>query len=606
MQFSIDASTYTLKSSNKHYKQILRTDANYVIPIYQRPYSWNEDQLSKFISDLFDSFWGSNKQGEQEPMFIGTMQLSKKNNDGEQDIIDGQQRLTTFLLFLKALQINFPNHTISNNIELNWLRTEVNNGKQQESLSSALQLTTFNGIVDDGTNQYLENLIFINDLLQEEIKQEDDEPEFNVDLFTYHLFNHIYFVVIETFANLSKTLQIFDAINTTGLELNAGDVFKIRMYEYLNPNDENDLVFNEISALYEKIETHNKKYGRLVARIQDILGIYQFYLISKFNLPKDLYNLNSVTFYDRLFETLFNINKWEYFRGNVEDGKIVLSLEKLDSLIEARYEWEERWSTGNYGTIEDNALVYLWKLSRYRRYWLYTFLFLDRYKDDPNKYERLFTFTKKLVRLYYLYSIYYMKGVNEIKLRFNNKLVDLLIHDSYEQLMDYIDQKMNSQPEKDVIWFKNHINKNINYSSKVKNLLCRLSATLEENYENKDTQEIIQFREKLFIKGIDIEHIQSHNDEDLSERELIKQQWGDDLHSLGNLVALEYDINRKINNREHKKLANYKKSELTIVRDTLADNYSGGWNLEKCIERKEREVEKIMNYIFPGRDVVID
>lgn len=605
MKFSIDAGTYTLKSSNNQYKQILREGANYVIPIYQRPYSWTEDQLSKFISDLFDSFWGSNKKGEPEPMFIGTMQLSKVNKNGEQDIIDGQQRLTTFLLFLKALKLNNPQHESLNELALNWLKTEVNNGKQQESLQEVVALVSIEGLTDNGTNHYLENLLFIHKLILEEIKQEEDEPEFNLDRFLDHLLNHIYFVVIETYANLSKTLQIFDAINTTGLELNAGDVFKIRMYEYLNPNDENDHVFNDISALYEKIEGYNQKFGRTVTNVQGILGIYQFYLISKYNLPKDLYNFSSVAFYDRLFETLFNINKWEHFRGNVEDGKIQLRLEDIDALIETRYEWEEKWSTGNYGTIEDNALLYLWWHSRYGRYWIYIFIFLNKYKDDPERYEKLFAFTKKLVRLYYLYSIYYQKSVNEIKTRFNNKLVDHLIHDSYETLINYIDERIESQSEENLIWFKREISGNINYSKKVKNLLCRLSATLEEDYHSANPEEIKVFRDKLFIKGIDIEHIQSHNDEDLTERDLIKDQWGENLHSLGNLVALEYDINRSINNREDQKLDGYKRSKLAIVRQKLVEDYNEGWNFEKCVRRKEKEVDKIMNYIFPGKEVIV-
>jgi hypothetical protein len=54
--------------------------------------------------------------------------------------------------------------------------------------------------------------------------------------------------VIETRAGLSKTLQIFKAINTAGLDLDNTDVFKIRLYEYLSETTENsDDMFESVS-----------------------------------------------------------------------------------------------------------------------------------------------------------------------------------------------------------------------------------------------------------------------------------------------------------------------------------------------------------------------
>lgn len=51
--FSINAGTYTLKHNSQNNKNIiLKGTTNYVIPIYQRPYSWTETQLKKFINDI--------------------------------------------------------------------------------------------------------------------------------------------------------------------------------------------------------------------------------------------------------------------------------------------------------------------------------------------------------------------------------------------------------------------------------------------------------------------------------------------------------------------------------------------------------------------------
>ena len=103
--FSINANTCTLKhNSQKNGDTIFGRNAKYVIPIYQRPYSWTDEQVRKFLSDIFSSYWGNEGNIVEEPMFIGTMQLSEKNGNNEQDIIDGQQRLTTFLVLLKILK----------------------------------------------------------------------------------------------------------------------------------------------------------------------------------------------------------------------------------------------------------------------------------------------------------------------------------------------------------------------------------------------------------------------------------------------------------------------------------------------------------------------
>ena len=64
------------------------------IPIFQRPYDWRESQIESFINDLEES--------ADKPLFLGLIVLHKQAN-GKFDVIDGQQRLTSFLILLGAL-----------------------------------------------------------------------------------------------------------------------------------------------------------------------------------------------------------------------------------------------------------------------------------------------------------------------------------------------------------------------------------------------------------------------------------------------------------------------------------------------------------------------
>ncbi|WP_394265446.1 DUF262 domain-containing protein [Bergeyella zoohelcum] len=75
-------------------------DKHFVIPVYQRAYSWEEKQLSTFFSDLLEQIEGNSNY------FYGNILLETIKQDEIFDVIDGQQRLTTLSIFIRAM-INF-------------------------------------------------------------------------------------------------------------------------------------------------------------------------------------------------------------------------------------------------------------------------------------------------------------------------------------------------------------------------------------------------------------------------------------------------------------------------------------------------------------------
>ena len=70
----------------------------YKIPIYQRNYAWEEDEITALIKDVHDSMC----KDKSIPYYIGTL-VTYKRGDSEYEVIDGQQRLTTIYIILKAL-----------------------------------------------------------------------------------------------------------------------------------------------------------------------------------------------------------------------------------------------------------------------------------------------------------------------------------------------------------------------------------------------------------------------------------------------------------------------------------------------------------------------
>lgn len=72
----------------------------YVIPIYQRNYAWEEDEITALVKDVYDSF----HKNPKAPYYIGTL-VTFKRGDNKYEVIDGQQRLTTIYIILKTLGI---------------------------------------------------------------------------------------------------------------------------------------------------------------------------------------------------------------------------------------------------------------------------------------------------------------------------------------------------------------------------------------------------------------------------------------------------------------------------------------------------------------------
>ena len=90
-ELSID---FTKQSLESCFKQ-----NNYIIPDYQREYVWKEENVMPLMEDLVDAFSHDSKK----QYFVGTIVVYR--GSGKYEVIDGQQRLTTFFIMICALAI---------------------------------------------------------------------------------------------------------------------------------------------------------------------------------------------------------------------------------------------------------------------------------------------------------------------------------------------------------------------------------------------------------------------------------------------------------------------------------------------------------------------
>lgn len=91
-----------INSYEWYLKNTLKDKLYYQIPIYQRPYQWTEENCEKLLDDLFFNY----EDDKKSDYFCGSLVLIAISEDSKvktYDVVDGQQRLSTFILLAKVL-----------------------------------------------------------------------------------------------------------------------------------------------------------------------------------------------------------------------------------------------------------------------------------------------------------------------------------------------------------------------------------------------------------------------------------------------------------------------------------------------------------------------
>ena len=583
---------------------ILDNRTKYTIPIYQREYSWGWEQISRFVGDIFKGFWGAEEEKRIicEPMFIGTMQLSEKKETGTnkytQDVIDGQQRLSTMMCIFNYLKLKYPENKALGEIRLDWLETRVNNGKEQESLEAMLGMSDLDGAnMDNEQNPYVRSIGMIDECFNNLTTDENGEPmeafTGNIGAFVEYLLNDIYFVVIETTAGLSKTIQIFNTINTAGLDLNGDDLFKVRLYEYLHDvKGHGEDSFTEIGGIYKDVKKRNeewlKTHGWDLVNMGVVRTVYKDYLISKHKLPVSLYAMGTDTFFERLFDVLLNVQSHK----EMASAKTVeLALDDLRRIINAVCFWNE----SEYRDYDEYITYTLITRSRYDRYAdiAYQILLSNEGKTDGERLNDVYDVMRPMCRVFFCYSLMYARQIYEIH--------DLM-HRVYQMTADFqtnkggiITKLSEKASNNDIDWFKsNCIGQAIAYNRVWKDIVCLLSAYLDERDAGTPLDSLMK---KFAWGGYDIEHIHANanTDEGADIDETLQ-------NGIGNLMLLEPDINRSISNLPFREKTNradgkpcYKDSRFASARKVMQNKT---WGKEEIIKRKEDEIRKISEFLF--------
>ncbi len=160
-----------IESNDLNLRDILKDELYYQIPIYQRPYQWTEENCEKLLDDLFFNY----EDDRESDYFCGSLVLILISEDPKKaktyDIVDGQQRLSTFILLAKVLSALYSERLTEESKDYLQESLITKYGKKDRLNFSAVgfnskkdfqyALTSFNDAsINNNKNNYLKNGIF--------------------------------------------------------------------------------------------------------------------------------------------------------------------------------------------------------------------------------------------------------------------------------------------------------------------------------------------------------------------------------------------------------------------------------------------------------------
>jgi uncharacterized protein with ParB-like and HNH nuclease domain len=349
-----------LNAEQKYIRDIFSGKLEYIIPPYQRAYSWSKEHCEVLLEDLKNAFLENNEHG----YFLGNIVLAKSSEKRDTvEVIDGQQRLITLTLLIQTLSNLLPkNIDLKNMVWINdsegkavdiRLKTRVFEDKDAKYLKEVITTPIENLIVAKKDNNFKINIKYFD----EELKKFQEVN--SLSKFSDFLLNYVSLLPIESEDSQyrearKKALKIFETINNRGLELSNADIFKAELYSMAlnNLNDE------EFITRWKILD---KKCDDIKYSIDRIFKIYSYKIRGQSGIKSSEIGLRD--FFDTKYKySPFNTKSYNEIMDNLD--AIVSAIEFFDDVKKTSHSSElPKWFqlidiyTNNYP--KDLLIVYL-------------------------------------------------------------------------------------------------------------------------------------------------------------------------------------------------------------------------------------------------------
>ncbi|HHT95416.1 MAG TPA: DUF262 domain-containing HNH endonuclease family protein [Clostridia bacterium] len=591
----------------------LEGDSKFLVPEYQRAYSWEEKQCDKLWQDIEDFI----DSGGTDPYFFGTIIISCQEEDKNLSLIDGQQRTITFILLLKALLIR-----------LNQSIEETKGDEDSQRLTRALEmkrdriikilykakdediydiLANFENVQ---TADILENLSineqFSSDLKtilnSHDFKKAENEvkkikykqrnnkytnyfrnfkffytkllerSESNINVFSEYILDKSEIIEIRSW-NVEQAITMFNSLNSDGMPLLDADIISAKLYSNSGDNRE-DFVekWTELKGLVSDLEQR---------RIVDIDSILMQYMYIKRAIDREYISETGAV----------SVTTPGLRRYYTEENKELLknSLGLTAQLLKIAKTWD---IIKYYPTVQMSA-----KFNENIKLYLISYLY--RYELDEITENLVVDFLHYLLKLF---SVLELEDIGYSSAKFKTFLFGLNI-----KVVD-----KNTEIEEIKKDIKSHINKNWD------------KENIEKEILDYNKNPLVYLSEYIYSKKIDkkfklpekyeIEHIMPRSGKNIVQIRIDaglsdEEEFLSVVNKLGNKMLLEEDINRSIGNAwfrtkiqsSVKEKKGYKDSMFLLAKnmiDTYRDSSEPVWTVEDINKRTEKISKEISDFIF--------
>lgn len=375
--------------------------ADYIIPDYQRPYAWDEDNCQTLWDDIFSFAIPDNdatKFDTNDEYFLGSI-VTFENDKRQQEVIDGQQRLTTFMLLLRAFYDRFTQMQDQDSKDFSeriasciWKTNEIGKpdkehlkidsivatDKDKEEFLSILRTGV---VTSDQTSRYANNFRFFLEKVDDFINH---FPTFAKNL-PARILNNCILMPIEA-ESQDTALRIFSTLNDRGLPLSDSDIFKAQFYQYYKAKS--DDARNEFIKDWKKLEETCEKifHPSVGTPMDDLFTRYMYYIRAKRDNNKSTTTESLRKFYERdkyavlkqdgTFDDLKELA--EFWEDINDQNKDRFSEEILRKLFILNYAPNSMWSyfisvyymanrdengeleEGAFGQFLDRTIAFVW------------------------------------------------------------------------------------------------------------------------------------------------------------------------------------------------------------------------------------------------------
>lgn len=541
-------------------KKIFSEEFWFIVPQYQRPYVWQEENIQELIDDLYYAF--ENKQNSE--YFLGALVLKRTTEKEfrEYEILDGQQRLTTLCMMMAVIRdlIKKPQYkyTLSQMIyqEENELLKVPSRNRIKYNTRDKVKDFVKDYIIANGStrkrdlvNYHEDTNISVSNMAKAiSTMHTIFENKENLESFAVFLLNNVLFIYVST-DNTEDAFRLFTILNDRGIPLSNADILKS-----INIGEISEEDLDEYSKHWEYLEEkYHKGFDRFLSFVRTILL-----------KNKPLSNL------------LDEYEKNIYQKNILKKGKNTIDfLIELDGIYDKIIDLNDENLSNEY-----KNLVTIMKLGLHSDEWIPTvlsyFLKFEYYNLDE--------FIKKLE---YKFIGDLMSNVSPSKRRENlNNIIKTIEIVSKENIDILFENRELFDIDKNI--FRKNINGDIYGKKYTKYLLLKMEYLMNDNSVYLSN-----------YKEISIEHV-------LPQNPLKKSHWRRDFteeqrklwtNKLSNLVLISNKKNVKLANLDFKKKKEeYLKNRMDVFNSSkIFLDKSSKWDETNLRNRQNIMVNMLIN-----------